>query len=71
MSDTRKRRSAWLGAAGVALGLLMGLPGGASASCDPTLPPRDADRGDTPPGGTVVEDCSRSPFDLGEIGRRH
>ena len=73
MTYTRKRLSAWLAAAGVALGLLLGLPGGASASCDPPTPPPDGNMGNDPAGLKVATDCmgSTSGLPLNAIGRRH
>jgi len=75
MSDTRKRRSGCLAAGGVALGLLLGVPGAASAAeCTPAEPttgkPSDIEQHTlNPPGETAVQTCS--PFTLREIGRRH
>ena len=73
MSFTRKRRSAWLAAAGVGLALLLGLPGTASATCTPASPtgPPSAgfDLSENPWGQAAVQTCS--PFEFREIGRRH
>ena len=72
MNYRRKRRRTWSAAAGIALGVLLGLPGGASASCDPPTPPADADVGMQPPGlFDVAKTCSGSPFEIAAIGRRH
>lgn len=73
MIYTRKRRSALLAAAGVALGLLLGLPGGASASCDPPTPPPDANMGHDPAGLKVATNCmgSANGLPIAAIGRRH
>jgi hypothetical protein len=73
MSCMKKRLTGCFAAGAVALGLLLALPGGASAECTQPTPPgpptSGQDLSENPPGEVAVQTCS--PFPLREIGRRH
>jgi hypothetical protein len=69
MTRIKKRMTGCFAVGALAVGLLMALPGGASADCTAPTPTGGADSGFNPPGEVAVQTCS--PFPLREIGRRH